>query len=236
MERGFFEVATHPLIYGMVTIGILLVLIMSWMMISKSWKRALELGYKREDMMKVVKSSMTFSIMPAIGIVIGLFALSSLIGTPWAWWRLSVIGSLTYETMAANVALSSVGKEIATATSTDFVLIMFVMTIGILGGLTMSTFVGEKIHTGSIKMKDKDPRWGSLGNSVFMLAIILAFTIPMFFKGPVMMLTLISSIITAYILSKIAGTYKVNWLDDFIMVFTMLIAMASSLLWTRIFG
>lgn len=236
MEYGFYDIATHPLIYGMVTIGILLVLGMSWLMIQKSWKRALELGYKKEDMMKVVKSSATFSVMPAIGIVIGLFALSGLIGTAWSWWRLSVIGSLTFETMAAEVALTSVGKDVLSASGTDFVLVMFVMTIGIIGGLVMSIFVGEKIHTGSVKMKDKDPRWGALGNSVFMLAIILAFTIPMFFRGPVMMLTLVTSMATAYILSNLARKYKVGWLSDFVMVFTMLIAMASSLLWTNLFS
>lgn len=231
---SFFEVAKHPLIYVMVTIGILMVLGISALTVQKSWKRALELGYKKEDLMKIVKSSGTFSVMPAVGIVIGLFALSNLIGTPWAWWRLSVIGSLTYETMAAKMALGTL--EPALATATDFVLVMFVMTIGIMGGLVLSPIMAEKIHTGSVKMKDKDARWGALGNSTFMLAIILAFVVPMFFQGIVVTLTLLTSIVTSYILVQIAQKYKVAWLGEFIIVFTMITAMLSSLLWTSLFA
>lgn len=233
MNLTFMQVATHPLIYGMVTVGILMVLGISAIMIQKSWKRALELGYKKEDLMKIVKSSGTFSIMPAIGIVIGLFALSNLIGTPWAWWRLSVIGSLTYETMAAKIALGTL--EISAATAKDFVLVMFVMTIGIMGGLVLAPIMAERIHTGSVKMKDKDSRWGALGNSTFMLAIILAFVVPMFFQGIVVTLTLLTSIITSYILVHIAQKYKVAWLGEFIIVFTMLAGMLSSLIWTSLF-
>ena len=134
------------------------------------------------------------------------------------------------------MALGAAGVDLANATGGDFILIMFVMSFGIIGGLVLSPIFGEKIHTGSMKMKEKDARWGALGNSVFMLAIIVAFVIPMFFDGPVKLLTLLTSCIVSYVLMAVSRKYKIAWLGNFILVFTMLIAMASAVLWQALLG
>lgn len=201
---NFLEAATHPLIYGMVIIGLLYVSAIALLSVRKSWKRARELGYTKEQLMRIVRSSATFTIVPSIVIVVGFFSLASLLGIPWAWWRLSVIGSVTFEIMAANIALATNNVSAATASAGDFVLVMFVMSIRIIGGLVLSAFLAEKIHTGSIKRKDRDPRWGALGNSVFMQAIIIAFIVPMLLSGIVNLLTLLTSGLAAYLLQLIA--------------------------------
>lgn len=235
---GFYEVANHPLIYGMVIFGIVYVALVALISVRKSWRRAKELGYTSAQLKKIVKSSATYTIVPSISILVGFFSLAAILGIPWPWWRLSVIGSVTYETMAANMALQSSGMELAklnNATGADFILVMAVMSMGILGGLVLSTFFGEKLHKGSLKAKDKDPRWSALGNSVFMLAIIIAFTVPMLFNGPVQLFTLLTSCAVSLTLISIARKRKIAWLGDFVLVFTMIIAMASSVLWTELF-
>lgn len=232
---GFYEVANHPLIYGMVIAGLVYVAGIALISVRKSWRRAKELGYEPAQLMKIVRSSATFSIVPSISVVVGFFSLAAMLGIPWPWWRLSVVGSVAYEIMAANMALSAAGVDLATATAGDFILIMFVMSLGIIGGLVLSPIMAEKIHTGSMKMKDKDPRWGALGNSVFMLAIIIAFVVPMLFDGPVKLLTLVTSCIVSYLLSTVARKYQIKWLENFVLVFTMLIAMVSAVLWSGLF-
>lgn len=236
MELSFYDVANHPLIYTMVAIGITLIAGMALISVRKSWKRAKELGYESKQLKNIVKSSVTFSIVPSIAIVVGFFSLASMLGIPWPWWRLSVVGSVTYEIMAAEMALNSAQVQLESATGGDFILVMFVMTIGILGGIVLSTFFAEKIHSGSIKMQDKDQRWGSLGNSVFMMAIIIAFVIPMFFDGYVKVLTLITSMVVAFIFNYAAKKFQIKWLSNFTLVFTMIISMGSSLLWTKLFA
>lgn len=227
--------ANHPLIYGMVIFGILFVAGIALLSIRKSWRRAKEIGYTNAQLMTVVKSSISFTIVPSIAIVVGFFALTGMLGIPWPWWRLSVIGSVTYETMAASMALAAAGVDLAAATGKDFVLVMWVMTIGILGGLVTTPFIAEMIHTGSMKLKERDKRWGSLGSSVFMLAIIIVFTVPMLFdNNRVKTLTLLTSACVCFMFSSIAKKFKIKWLSEFILVFTMLIAMASSVLWTAL--
>lgn len=233
---SFYEAANHPLIYGLVGAGLLYVLAISAISVRKSWRRAKELGYQSEQLMKIARSAVTFTIVPSIAIIVGFFSLAAILGIPWPWWRLSVIGSVTYEIMASEMTLNTAGVQLATATASDFVMVMFVMSVGIIGGLVLSPIMSEKIHTGSIKRGDQDKKWGALGNSVFMMAIIIAFVVPMLFDGPVKLLTLGTSIAVAFTLKKIAATYKIAWLGEFILVLTMLLGMMSSVLWTGLFG
>ena len=48
-----------------------------------------------------------FTIAPAIAVLVGVVALSKSLGVALPWLRLSVIGSITYETVAANNALTA---------------------------------------------------------------------------------------------------------------------------------
>lgn len=233
---GFYDVANHWLIYTMVIIGLFYVLGFAAVSMRKSWKRAIEIGFTKEKLMNVVKSSVTFTIVPSIAIVIGFFSLAAMLGIPWPWWRLSVIGSVGYELMAANMALGAANVQLSSATSTEFVLIMFVMTICILGGLITSLFVAKRIQTGTIKRSDKDPRWGALGNSVFMMTIMVVFMIPMVINLGVDLLTLITSAVITVILALIANKTGAKWMGNFILAISILGAMASSVLWTNLLG
>jgi len=231
---SFYEIANHWLIYTMVIIGILYVLGFSALSVRRSWKRALELGYTREKLMNVVKASISFTVVPALAIVIGFFSLAAMLGIPWPWWRLSVIGAVTYELMAADMALKSANVQLASATGAEFVLIMFVMTIGIIGGLITSLFISKSIQNGTLKMAEKDPRWGALGNSVFMMTILVVFMIPVIVTLGVSFLTLVTSAVVTIILSVIIKKTGAVWLGNFVLVISIIVAMASSVLWTSL--
>ncbi len=233
---SFYDVANHWLIYTLVIAGLIYVLGFAAISMRKSWKRALELGFTKEKLMNVVKSSVTFTIVPSIAIVIGFFSLAAMLGIPWPWWRLSVIGSVGYEVMAANMALSAANVKLASATGSEFVLIMFVMTICILGGLVTSLFVAKRIQAGTLKRSVKDPRWGALANSIFMMTIMVVFLVPMIISLGVDLLTLITSAVITVILATIASKTKAKWLGNFILAFSILGAMASSVLWTNLLG
>ena len=233
---GFYDVAGHWLIYTMVIIGILYVLGFAAVSMRKSWKRALELGYTKEKLMNVVKSSVSFTIVPSIAIVIGFFSLAAMLGIPWPWWRLSVVGAVAYELMAADMSLSAANVQLASATSTEFVLVMFVMTICILGGLTSSLFIAKRIQNGTLKRTEKDPRWGALGNSVFMMTIMVVFIVPMIVNMGVDVLTLVTSALITIFLGFVIKKTGALWLGNFILALSILGAMTSSVLWTALIG
>ena len=187
---GYFDVANSPLLYVLVTAGVLYIVGLSAVFLRKSWRRCLELGISKEKLSAVARSSAVFTIVPSVSIVIGLFTLSTVLGIPWPWYRLSVVGSVSYELMAADMVADgmgygSVGEMAAQADHTVFGAVMFVMSICILAGIIINIFAVEKIQTGMSTLKKKRGDWGTIVNSCFFLGIVAAFTPLIFASGTV---------------------------------------------------
>ena len=107
MEKMYFSVANSPVMAAFCGLAILVVLVQAAIFFRTAWKRALELGFEKKDLMKVVKSSALFSVVPSLPIIISYMILMPVLGKFFAWLRLSVIGSASYETLAANMAVTS---------------------------------------------------------------------------------------------------------------------------------
>ncbi|MEN6399681.1 MAG: DUF5058 family protein [Rectinema sp.] len=231
---SYQEAINDPVILILVVLVMAVVMVIAVLFFRKSWRRAKELGFSHKELMNVVKSTATYTIVPSIAILIGLFSLGAMVGIPWGWYRLSVLGSVSYELMAADSALKALGISVANAKAADFVVVAFVMTISIMAGLVSSVFISKGIQNGQLNMKKRDQKWGALGNSTFMLTIMVVFTIPMLLQGGVTLLTLLTSALITVGLSMIAKATKAKWLNEFVLAISLVVSMASSILWTNL--
>lgn len=114
--------------------AILFVLVQSALFFRMAQKRALELGITSSDIKKVVKSSAIFSVIPSLPIIISYMILLPALGKFFPWLRLSVIGSASYETMAANMAVTSygfAGLGVSNFTPEVYGAIAWVVTLGL---------------------------------------------------------------------------------------------------------
>ena len=129
-----------PILFVMVGIIILAVLAQSVYFLARALKRANQLGMDRSVLKKTMSSAAVFTIAPAVAILVGVISLSKSLGIALPWLRLSVIGSLTYETVAAGTALEELGLGLETQISNpnDFVTVIWVMTLGIAVGLILT--------------------------------------------------------------------------------------------------
>ena len=101
--------------------------------ILKSYKDAKRIGMDTKVLNKTIFNSVVFTILPSISILIGVIALSGVIGVPLPWIRLTVIGALHYEVTAIGAAgYGSV--TLASLEAQQLVTIAFVMTLGVLSG------------------------------------------------------------------------------------------------------
>jgi hypothetical protein len=237
---SFFEAANHWLIYVLVSIGIVFVACFSLFSMRKSWKRAIAKGWSHEKLMSMAKMTVSTTLVPSISIVIGVFSLVALLGIPWPWWRLSVAGALAYETMATDMTIKAMGLDLARiseASARDFVLVMYVMSLGIMGGMFVSPFITKSIHLGSIKLKAGDKRWAALGGSIFFTVILAVIVVPIFLNfrasGYIQMLTFITSMVLTIALNRIAEE-KLPALKSFVLAISLIFAMASSVFWNAI--
>lgn len=233
---NFFDIANGKLLYILVSMVIVYILIQSYIFLKMSLNRAKEIGISKSIIKNIIKSSAVFTIVPSIAIVLGLAALAPSIGIPWSWLRLSVIGSVSYELMAANMASTSLGFSSLSQASASgpnaLGVIMFAMSTGVAGGMIMDMLFIKKVNTTVTKFRAKSGEFGIVALSVLFSAVLVVFIAPVFGKGTVYILTFLSSMIIVLIQGIIIKKYKITWLKNFVLAFSLLLGMCSSVLWT----
>lgn len=128
----------------------------------RAYRAGIAIGMDPVKLKRTLTSSVTFSILPSIGILLGVIALSGSLGTPWPWLRLSVIGALHYETQVAQAAAEQVGLSTLNAsqmTPVAFSTIALLMSVCIMWGMILSFFFNKgylKKLSGNKKEKKND--------------------------------------------------------------------------------
>ena len=232
---SFKDVAGSHLLWVCVIVGIIIVAGLTVYYLRLSYKNALELGIDKKTLKAVIKSSVTFSIVPSIAIVTGLVTLAVVIGLPYAWFRLSVLGSVAYELMSANMALNALNLDVNNADGYAFGLMEWAMCLGISVSLIFNVFFNKKIHMGTLKLGGEDKRWKAVAQTVFMSALLCALIVPMLFGGMASLMTFITSAIIAVVLSVIAKKANAPWLNEFVLAVSLLGAMVASVFWDKLF-
>ena len=101
--------------------------------ILKSYKDAKRINMDTKVLNKTIFNSVVFTILPSVSILIGVIALSGIVGVPLPWMRLTVIGALHYEVTAIGAAgYGSV--TLASIEAQQLITVAFIMTIGVLSG------------------------------------------------------------------------------------------------------
>lgn len=169
-----------PLMYGVAFAIIIFIVAQSLFFIIKSWKHGKELGIKKETMVNTVTSSILFTIAPAISILVTVFVLAKALGVVLPWIRLTVIGNLAYETVAAETALNNLGGSLSQEiTDTDqFSTVAWAMTLGAVFPLTFLPIVCKKLQKkigGAVNKNEKTAKLGDVVSAAAFIGIISAF-------------------------------------------------------------
>lgn len=231
----------HPILFVIVGAIIAVVLAQSVFFLVRAIRRARELGIAGDVIKKTVTSSAIFTIAPAVAVLVGVVALSKSLGVALPWLRLSVIGSITYETVAAGNALEAAGMSAGT-TITDpsiFITIAWVMTVGIAAGLVFVPFVTRPLQNGLLKIGMKDKKWGEIFNNAMFLGMISAFLgyvfcdVGLIFDGDTSGLIPVCVMVISAVIMAICGLtatkLKIRWLTDYALPISLVAGMASAI-------
>lgn len=124
----------------------------------KSVKKAKKIGMDMTKIKKVIKTSASFSVLPAIGIGIGVVTLIGSLGITVPAIRLSVIGALQYETQMADGAAKAIindpklDEKALTlliqrgVTAQDYATIVTLMTVAIIAGPILVVLFYKKLQ------------------------------------------------------------------------------------------
>ena len=226
----------HPVLFLIAGIVILFVLIQSVFFLVRALRRARELGMEKQKLRKIMISVSIFTVAPAISILVGVLALAKNFGVALPWLRLSIIGSLSYETIAAETTLKQLGGLLD---ASGFVTVLFVMTFGIAMGLVLTPILTRRIQKGLKGLEKRDKKWSEIFNNAMFLGMISAFLGYVFcdfsnvFSGDtsalIPVLVMASSALIMVICGIAAKLPKMKWMLDYALPFSLLGGMAMAI-------
>ena len=166
----------HPILFVIVALIVAAVLGQSVFFLIKAWKRGRELGMDTGKLRKIATTAAVFTVAPAVAIVISVIALSKKLGLPLPWLRLSVVGSLSYEAIAAENTSNAMGlMGSASPNASQFVTIALVMTLSIMVGIWLVPVLCKKMQKGLGALEKRDKKWSDIFQSALFLGMISAF-------------------------------------------------------------
>ena len=208
----------------------------------KAWKRGLAIGMEKAKLKRIARTAAVFTIAPAVAIVISVITLAKDLGVPLPWLRLSVVGSLSYETIAASNAESAMGLvfgQVTALTAQQYVTIAWVMTISIMVGIWLVPLVGKKLQTGMVTMENRDKKWGDIFSASMFIGMISAFLGYVFcdfasvfsgnMAGLIPPLVMLVSALVMALAGVIVKKYKWRWVGDYALPISLIAGMASAI-------
>ena len=169
-------------LYLLVAAVLAFITILCVVFLIKSYRAGIKIGMDKAVLKKTIISSATFTVLPSVSILLGVVALSGTLGVPFSWLRLSVIGSLQYELNVAAIAAESVGLSslsLNELSTTSFVTIALVMSVGILGGLFYTLFFLKtylkKLQSAPKKEKSGKPGFGAHATTAMFVGLCSAY-------------------------------------------------------------
>lgn len=231
----YMNVANSKLLYLLASLVIGFVLLQSIVFLKIAWNRGIQIGLSKSKMLETVKTSVIFAIVPSIPIVISLIAIAPILGMPFSWLRLSIVGSSSYELIAAGMGAKSMGVDGLGGvgyTPQVFGNSMLVMSIGIIWGLLTCVLFLKKYQSKMKNVQQKDSKWSEiLINALFfgMLSVFLGE--PLAERG-ISLYVLLSSAFIMVLLIYIAKKFRLRWLNDFALSLSMIGGMALAILYS----
>ncbi len=232
------------IMYAIAAVVIAFVVVQSVFFIVKAWKRAKELGITKETLKNTVISSALFSVAPALSILATVIVLASALGIVLPWIRLSVIGNLAYETVAAQSVLDVFGVSLSTEVSdpAQFGAVAWVMTIGSCFPLVLLPFLCKFVHKkigAAVNKSEGSSKVGDVLSAASFIGIISAFIARAINgktsdgvgdAGFMSICVLVSSIIFSLVLETLCTKYNLKKLQPFAMPLSMFGAMGVAIL------
>ncbi len=232
----------HPVLFLLAGIIITAVLAQSVFFLVKAWKHGREIGMDMTRLRKTAVTAAVFTVAPAVAIVISVITLAKDLGVALPWLRLSVIGSLSYETIAAANAETAMGLtfgSVAGLTASQFVTIASVMTVGILVGIWLVPLISKRLLGGMINLEKRDKKWAEILSSALFIGMIAAFVGYVFcdvsdaFHGSTAGLIPVCVMAVSAVTMALAGLasqrLKARWITDYALPVSLIVGMASAI-------
>ena len=222
---NYLELANSPLMWVSAAIAVGIVVFQSVLFFRKSLKAAKEIGIEQEKINMAIKSS----------------AISSM-GAPVSWMRLSFIGSVNYEAMAAGFGAQAMGATLENLTPVAFACGVWTMICGSLGWLIFTLLFTDKMDKVNHLMSKGNSKMVPIISAGAMLGAFANLASGNFFNeknqfafGGAPAIATIVGCILMMILTKLAKEKNIGWLREWAFAISMFSGMLIGYIWNTVF-
>ena len=218
------QLSSAPL-YLISGVIILYVLGMGVFFLIRAYKAGVAIGMDKVKLRRTITSSVTFSILPSVSILLGVIALSGTLGLPLPWLRLM--------------------------TARAFTTIALLMTVGIIWGVVCVALFGKKYHSKLQRTGEKKSGGRSFGDdamTAMFIGLITAYmgsyvgTLVQLRGGALVitgeylpLVTMAFAALAMWAFTWLAEKKKMAWLENFSIAGSMLVGMAAAVICNMIF-
>ena len=231
-----------PILFLIVGAIIAVVLAQSVFFLVKAWKRGVEIGMDKRKLKRIALTASVFTIAPAVAIVISVITLAKDLGIALPWLRLSVVGSMSYETIAAANTESAMGLTFGQTTglsASQYVTIASVMTLSIMVGIWLVPVICKKLQGGMINLEKRDKKWSDIFSSAMFIGMIAAFVGYVFCDvstvlegsgvGLIPVCVMAVSALFMCLSGLLVKLLKARWISDYALPISLVVGMASAI-------
>lgn len=236
---NYLEIANSPILFVVTGIALLICAFQAvyyWILGSKEAKNR---NFPEGMIKKAVINSALVSIIPSLPVVITLAVLMAILGKYIPWLRLSVMGSATYESIAAEAAMKAFGLGSlgsAKITPSVFVSIVWVMTLGVLTSSVLCIFFLKSYDKKLQTFKTKGG-FLALASGAMLIGILAILFIPYLvnFKNPVGIIVALVAGGFSLLFNFLAKKTGKKSLGEFSFPLSMLLGMGSAIVINGLF-
>ncbi|KXL52959.1 hypothetical protein CLNEO_15010 [Anaerotignum neopropionicum] len=111
-NKAYLDVANSPMMWAVVIPTVIMVCIQAYVFIQDAIKAGPIVGLTKQDTKEAMRAGAICSIGPGLSMFTVMIALMSILGGPFAWLRLSIIGTITTEMLGATAAATAMGVDL----------------------------------------------------------------------------------------------------------------------------
>ena len=174
-------------------------------------------------MKECIRSGAITSIGPSIGVLAGMLSLLVTMGGPVAWMRLSLIGSVMFESIAAGIGTGAVGVELgANMPPLAFTMGVWTMILCSIGWVLFGTTFADKMEVVQEKLTGGSSAKLIALSSAAVIGIFCSMTSQHLVKMNKQCVAAVLGAVIMFIVQMMVKKLHIHWLREWALTLSML--------------
>lgn len=177
LNKEYLSIANSPWLWAMVIPTVIMVCIQAYVFMKNAMKAGPMVNLSKEDMREAIKAGAICSIGPGLSMFTVMIAMMSILGGPFSWLRLSIIGTITTEMLGATAGASGMGVELAGPNYgvIAFACSVWVITLNTWGFFVVNLLFAHKMERIKVAVEKRDIYMFNAVGSCIMIGCISMF-------------------------------------------------------------